>query len=671
MGFTLPTSREIGPVTPGNEGVPLNLLFFLVVLAAGLIQTARMLGLLQFLEFAAYDQFLRMRAGTITTPSYAAVVTIDDEDLKGLTWPVPDGTLNDIVARALEFRAKVVGLDIYRPTPQPPGSDALDQTLKTRPDVVGIFRFPSESGVGVAPPPAIASPHRIGFSDIPLDHDGLVRRALLYQNNEQGTRTSLALQTARIWLSERKIAPGRSPTSPTGVQIGAADLHPLGSAYGSYVGLDASGFQIAYDFRRRPDQIPVVRARDLLSGVIKPDALDGRIVFVGVTSQEVKDLFIAPQDGSKDRKSTYGVFLHAYAADQIVRQAVGQSSVMADLPAPVETILILLGATLAAVVLQLGNRAQVHAVLGLLGAALIAVAAYVAFVWDWWIPVAPVMLSYLLSSTLVMGYRGVVDRRRRVALAGLLTNQVSAAVAQQLWQNRHAILKGTKPIPTRLTATVLFVDLADSTTVADELPPDQLVDWVSRFLAEMADAVLVHDGVVEKFTGDGLMAVFGVPIPRTDEAAIADDVRRACETALDMSHRLARLNEETARGHLPYTTCRIGIHTGRLSAGNVGSRTRMQYSVIGQAANLAARLEAYGKDEPDIANDRFGNRIDCRILISETSRSHLPDGYCLEEIGAIELRGAQSAMKAFRLNAKAVSAARADNETGDLSGKQI
>ncbi len=668
MGFTL--SRKIGPTTPGNESVPLNVLFFLVVLAAGLIQAARMLGLLQFLEFAAYDQFLRMRAGSIGSPSYAAVVTIDDEDLKGLNWPVPDGRLNDIVTRALEFRARVVGLDVYRPTPQPPGSNALNQTLRTRPDVVGILRFPSVDGVGVAPPPAITSPHRIGFSDIPLDHDGLVRRALLYQNNAEGTRTSIALQTARIWLSERKIVPGRSPTSPVGLKIGAADLHPIGTTYGSYHSLDASGFQIAYDYRRRPDQIPVVRARDLLSGVIKPDVLDGRIVFIGITSQEVKDLFIAPQAGGPDRKSTYGVFLHAHAADQIVRQALGQSSVASDLPSPVETILILLGAALAAAVLQLSNRAQVHVALGLLGAMLIAIAAYAAFLWSWWIPVVPVVLSFLLSSTLVIGYRGVVDRRRRMALAGLLTNQVSAAVAQQLWQNRHAILKGTKPIPTRLTATVLFVDLAGSTTVADELPPEQVVDWISRFLAEMADAVLVHDGVVEKFTGDGLMAVFGIPIPRTDDAAIANDVRRACDTALDMSSRLDRLNREGIRGHLPYTTCRIGIHTGKLSAGNVGSRTRTQYTVIGQAANLAARLESYGKDDPIIANDRNGNPIDCRILISENTKSYLHEGYNAEEIGAIELRGAQNALKAFRLNSSQTRTEDGPSKPNKLSGEQ-
>ena len=274
---------------------------------------------------------------------------------------------------------------------------------------------------------------------------------------------------------------------------------------------------------------------------------------------------------------------------------------------------------------------------------------YIGLLHDWWLPSVPLAIAALLTAFSVLSWRAFLDRRERVALARLLTSQVSPQVARELWENRRTILKGVKPRPTRLTATVLFVDLAGSTSVADRLAPDHLVQWVSAFLEEMAEAVLQSNGVVETFTGDGLMAVFGVPVPRTEHSEMQRDALNAVECALQMGRRLEALNSRLDRNVLPEMSCRIGIHSGILSAGNVGTRSRMHYTVIGQTANLAARLEGFGKDDSNIACDSDGNPLNCRILLSEATVELLPQEYNVQSMGKLELRGAQAPMTVYRL----------------------
>ena len=155
----------------------------------------------------------------------------------------------------------------------------------------------------------------------------------------------------------------------------------------------------------------------------------------------------------------------------------------------------------------------------------------------------------------------------------------------------------------------------------------------------MADLVLAHGGVIEKFAGDGLTAEFGVPEPRTDAAAIAADATAAVDCALAMSRAMVRLNRRWQARGLPEVGIRVGIHTGPLIVGNLGSAQRMQYSIIGDTANTAARLESYGKDDP-----RLGSDTDhCRILISEATWQHLaaaaPGGYRVMAVGSLALKG--------------------------------
>lgn len=637
---------------PGGEAIGLALVLVIALLSAGAVGLLRETGWIERLELVAYDVMVRQRAGQLDQAPHAAVVTLDDAFLDAHGSPLPDTVLNDLILAARRQGAAVVALDVYRDVPVPPGTQRLAETFRSVPELVGGWRFPTQGHGGVAPPPAIPTPHRTGVTDMPLDPDGTLRRGALYLQGGTTVAAGLAMQSARVWLQKKGISPAGVADRPNAMKLGKAVFDPLPPGFGGYHRADTRGFQFLIDFRRNMADIPAVKAADLLAG--KPDAgdLDGRAVFIGSVSRATEDLITTPLVASPDLKPLFGVFVHAIAADQIIRAALGASSLAAEFPRWAEFALLVIVAFSAASLFRLRTWPVLQVAAGLVGSAIVCAAAYLFFIRDIWLPVTAMLFAWMVGGGLTVAWREWHERRRRIALAGLLVNQISPAVAEDLWAHRADILDGHRPRPVRLTATVLFVDLAGSTSRADELDPERLVEWVSRFLDQMSDAVVENDGVIDKFTGDGLMALYGVPVPRLSEEEIAADVRRALETARSMRRRLAVLNRPENLNGLPHTECRIGIHTGPVSAGNVGSSARMQYTVIGQAANLAARLEGYGKDDPKIALDDEGNRLDCRILVSETAARYVMDEYVLVAKGSVALRGAHEPLGIYRLEAQ-------------------
>jgi adenylate cyclase len=285
------------------------------------------------------------------------------------------------------------------------------------------------------------------------------------------------------------------------------------------------------------------------------------------------------------------------------------------------------------------RRITVFAAILAVGAVSIELVAWFAFERFLWVPSVPVMAGWLLAAVLSTA---LVSRREALARAELMqmfAASVSPLVADRLWENRHALLVRGRPRTERLTATVLFTDLRDFTSVAERLEPEVLVPWLNDYLAAMARLVIGREGLVDKFIGDSLMAVFGLPVPRTSPDEWRADAVAAVDCALAMAETLAQLNRDWASRDLPAAQMRIGISTGPVVAGVLGSAERRSYTAIGDTVNIASRLESYDKS--------FRPDLPCRTLIASATAELVRDRFELEPLGLIETRGRSAPVEVF------------------------
>ena len=162
----------------------------------------------------------------------------------------------------------------------------------------------------------------------------------------------------------------------------------------------------------------------------------------------------------------------------------------------------------------------------------------------------------------------------------------------------------------------------------------RLADWLELYMKSMIGVCRRYGGEIERFTGDGLAVAFGVPEPRETGAEIAADAQSAVDCALAMADSLLELNHVLAQRDLPQIAIRVGIHSGPLRVGMIGDAERFTFTMIGDTANTAARLEGYGKDDPRLACEADH----CRILISEATYHLLEARYAVEAVGTLEMR---------------------------------
>ncbi len=189
---------------------------------------------------------------------------------------------------------------------------------------------------------------------------------------------------------------------------------------------------------------------------------------------------------------------------------------------------------------------------------------------------------------------------------------------------------------------MLFSDIQNFTRISEQLDPNVLFVWLNTYMDVMTSVVLAQHGVVNKYIGDAIMAVFGLPQPNAPLQDVPRCAQRAVDCALAMRAALPLLNQQFARQGLPMVAIRIGIATGTVAAGTLGNTQRLEYTVIGDTVNTAARLEETREVEEDDA-------AHCRILISEYTLSHLSHRYQTEPVGALSLKGKFQRTGAFRL----------------------
>lgn len=608
----------------------------------GLVALVRTFGILQPYELLAYDLGLTVRQQHGPASQYITIIEITEHDIATLgRWPLADEQLSDALERIGAGAPRAIGLDIYRDIEVPPGRDRLDSVLRNDARIVSVTKLADDHGPGVSPPPALAGSAQVGFNDVLVDSDGIVRRGLLFMDSAAQTEYAFALRLAMKYLAADGIGLAADPTDPDQLRLGPTTVPPLATNYGGYIGVDAAGYQFLLDYAQPTFQ--TFALGDLLAGRVPDDAMRGRIVLLGVAADSVKDDFYAPLGRWLWRAPAKmsGIELHARVADQLLRFALDRQRAMSSWSGPAEQLWIAFWAVTGALAGLAAASARRLGWLWILGSISIAAASYGAFAAGVWVPFVPGWIGWLGATGLVTAYLAQAERRERQILHELFSRHVSADLANLLWERRGELIEHGSLKPQSVTATTLFVDLRGFTSISERLLPDDLMQWLNRALDAFTRTILDHNGMIDDYFGDGIKANFGVLHSEGGEDPVGSDARRAVECARALARVTAKLNENAAPEQTAYAI-RIGIHTGIVVAGTVGSERRLKFTTVGDAVNLAARLQAL--DDP-----RLDVRYACQIIVSATTRAYLDAELPTRVLAAVRLKGKHMPITAYEL----------------------
>lgn len=613
----------------------------LIVLAVGLLMCVAMLGLhetgmLQPVELFVHDQYIRHLSSDKPADSRVLIIGVRESDLQSLPWPLPDEQLALLLQSLIDLDARAIGVDIYRDIPIPPGSERLDALLRESTRIVWCYKFGDAQSGGVPPPSVLLGSEKLGFNDLVDDPGGIVRRALLFVDDGEEVHTAFALRLAMLYAADRGVLAEPDPLQPEYLRLGATTVWPLQSDEGGYFGIDARGYQFLLDYQGAARVQTVYSLADVFAGRVPREQVAGRIVLLGTLAESIKDHFYTPLSwGWHANPRTYGVVLQGLVVSQLLRMALEGATPIRGFAAPVEWAWLAIWCLFGALSGLYLRSAWAFSAVTVLALGLLFSMGLVLFYGGWWLPGVPAGLGWLGAAATMTAFMSSRERTQRAMLMQLFARHVSNDVANVIWQARDRLLEGGRLQPKRVYATVLFSDIRSFTTIAEQMPPDALMQWLNEYMERMAELVNDHGGAVNKFVGDAVMAVFGFPFFHEDPAHIARDAANAVDCALAMEHALEQLNDDWQRRGLPEIGIRVGIQSGPLVAGSLGSAQRMEYTVIGDTVNVAARLESYDKARLDPDDPQ---RV-ARILIGEDTLRHLAGGYRTLPIGRVSLKG--------------------------------
>jgi len=455
-----------------------------------------------------------------------------------------------------------------------------------------------------------------GFFNVVIDPDGVVRQACLalpYGRDPDRSGwdiyASVDMQALRLFLGVRDqdMVLNYGKAGVASIEFGK-DLvvHPD----------DVSRMRV--NFRGPARTYPYVSFADAVQQKFAPGTFKNKLVLVGASATGLGDLRATPYGGL----DFPGVEIHANMVDNILNRSFltrGAKQVLTDLG-----WIFLFGIPLGIWLAVVQPRWMV---LGFVLLAPFVGIIYWAFLHGWWLNfIVPALFTLVPNVSLVALYRVLIEEQEKRKVRGAFQQYVSPEVIRRLLSDPERVKPRKTPV------TVLFSDIRGFTSISEKLDAQELADLLNNYLTEMTRIIFRNQGTLDKYIGDAVMAIWGAPFHEPGHA------KRCCEAAINMLGRLEVLQQEwRARGQ-PVLEIGIGINTGVASVGNMGSALRYGYTAMGDAVNLASRLEGLNKE--------YGTRI----IISESTRAALENGQALvRELDLIRVKGKMEPVTIYEL----------------------
>ncbi|HBB34747.1 MAG TPA: hypothetical protein DDZ80_30335 [Cyanobacteria bacterium UBA8803] len=435
----------------------------------GLVVGARQLNLLEPLELTAYDRMMQLRPALPPDPRLL-IVEITEADIQALEqWPMTDAVMNQLFQKLEQHQPAVIGLDIFRDIPVPPGHAELSARFAKSDRIIPICKLKDTENPGTPPPPEVPE-SRVGFSDLAIDASGTVRRALLFHhlNLTSGCTTpySFSFQLARRYLEQKGIQPENYQDA---LKFGQSIFKPLLPNSGGYQQADAGGYQILLNYRSGRQLADTITLSEVLSDRLNPNLVKGRIILIGATAPSLKDAFWTPYS-TQGRQLTKmsGVVVQGQIVSQILSTVLDGRRVFWFWPEWAE-IWWIWGWSLAGglLVRSVRNPAQL-ALAEILALSLLLGISVILFFGSGWVPVVAPSLGLIAGSTGVLAYTAYKTQQERAYFARLVQEQENNLVALQALLKEKTLEPAIAPEQEPLTNTTQIApgdSTGDSTAI--------------------------------------------------------------------------------------------------------------------------------------------------------------------------------------------------------------
>ncbi len=545
----------------------------------------RLMGALQGGEWAFFDLYMRWRP-LESRDERVVIVGINEADVQEIGQAIiPDRLYAELLKKLMAMKPRAIGLDIYRDLPVEPGHEELVEVFDSTPYLVGIQKAAGNNERDrVDPPPALKAKNQVGANDLVPDADSKVRRALISLDTSTGeTIYGLPLYLALLYLYPEGIKP--EVMGDQTWRLGKTVFSAIPPNAGGYVrGVDG-GYQVLLNYRGPNESFETVAMMDILENRVAPDWARDRIVLIGAVGESFQDLFPTPYTISPSQRMA-GVEIHANITSLIVSAALEGRPLIKTWPELVEILWIFAWVWLGALLtwqlrhtgglnaMAIRKAVRIFATLPLL-----ILVTYGAFLLGWWLPVVPPLLGLVSSFTTITAYiaRSAGDIRKTFG------RYLSQEIVATLLEHPEGLKLGGE----RRKITILTSDLRGFTALSERLSPEEVIKILNFYLGYMADVITDYQGTIDEFMGDGILVLFGAPVPREDDA------QRAIACAVAMQLAMKPVNTQMQKWGLSSLEMGVGINTGEVVVGNIGSEKRTKYGVVGSQVNLTYRIESY------------------------------------------------------------------------------
>ena len=629
---------------------PLKISILLVILA--LVVFFMDPHFLRFMELKALD--LRMVSrGQLPTTGQVIIATVDEKSLSEIgRWPWSRSMTAKLVDSLKEYGAKAVGFDIVFAEPEQstgPSADAiLAKSVKSAKNVsLGYFfhtsmkdvEFLSEEYINAsgsliggsmysmvrekghegdynlitayAPVPSIKaiaeSGENCGYFNAFPDPDGVIRWSPLVIKFQDNFYYSLPIALLMQYLDYPMIVLNLAEFGVDGVMLG--DLR---------IPTDEIG-RLLINYLGPAKTFPHYSISDIIAGRLSPELIKGKIVIVGATATGIYDLRVTPFSPVYP-----GVELHATVVENILQGNFLEQSAWTTF---IDICgIIVFGMIIGIAIPRLKALQGILLVMVLLGG-FVAGNTLIFAKYNTWLNMVYPVLTMMTIYLVITVYRYFTEEREKKKIRGAFQYYLTASVINELLKDPTKLKLGGD----KKDLTVMFSDIRGFTTISEKLTPEELVRLLNEYLTAMTDIVFKYEGLLDKYIGDAIMAVFGAPVDQPDHAL------RSCRTALEMMATLKGLQQKWAAEGRPFVDIGVGINSGDMVVGNMGSNMRFDYTVMGDNVNLSSRLEGINKE--------YGTHI----VISEFTYEVVKEEVFCRELDAVRVKGKKLPVKIYEL----------------------